>query len=139
VLPNVRAKVSTDGVTPGPDGRQCTPYLPAGPGGMPLVLPLSEGLGSTLRADPALLLLAHCPASGFGPGCPQNWATIGCMSLAFRSPQPSSPKKFRHLFSFLNSHFCVARTPKDVSVVVRRVLAACGRPRLHWPAPAGPD
>ena len=34
-------------MTPGPAGRKCTPYLLAGPGGMPLVLPLSEGLGST--------------------------------------------------------------------------------------------
>jgi hypothetical protein len=126
-------------VTPGPDGRQCTPYLPAGPGGMPLVLPLSEGLGSTLRADPALLLLAHCPASGFGPSCLQDWATFGFLSLTFCRPQPSSHKKFHHLFPFLGRHLCVTRTPKDVSAVVRRVLAACGRPRLHWPAPAGPD
>jgi hypothetical protein len=35
-------------VTPGPDGRQCTPYLPAGPGGTPLDLPLSDGLGGAL-------------------------------------------------------------------------------------------
>jgi hypothetical protein len=32
---------------PGPGHRQCTPYLCPGPGGMPLVLPLSEGLGRT--------------------------------------------------------------------------------------------
>jgi hypothetical protein len=45
VLPNVGAKGEASGVTPGPDGRQCTPYLTAGPGGTPLDLPLSDGLG----------------------------------------------------------------------------------------------
>jgi hypothetical protein len=44
-MPNVGAKGEAGGVTPGPDGRQCTPYLPAGPGGTPLDLPLSDGLG----------------------------------------------------------------------------------------------
>ena len=34
-------------MTPGPDGRKCTAYLLAGPGGMPLGLGLNEGLGST--------------------------------------------------------------------------------------------
>ena len=31
-------------MTPGPDGRKCTAYLLAGPGGMPLRLGLNEGL-----------------------------------------------------------------------------------------------
>jgi hypothetical protein len=53
VLPNVRAKGESDGVTPGPGDRKCTPYLAAGPGGTPLGLPLSKGLGRMLR-DPAL-------------------------------------------------------------------------------------
>ena len=35
-------------MTPGPGRRQCTEYLRPGPGGMPLALPLSEGLGRTL-------------------------------------------------------------------------------------------
>ena len=38
-------------MTPGPDGREFTAYLPAGPGGMPLVLPLSEGLGPRRAAE----------------------------------------------------------------------------------------
>jgi len=33
---------------PGPDLRECTPYLGAGPGGLPLALRLSEGLGRTV-------------------------------------------------------------------------------------------
>jgi hypothetical protein len=45
VPPNVGAKGEADGETLGPDGRQCTTYLPAGPGGTPLDLPLSDGLG----------------------------------------------------------------------------------------------
>ncbi len=44
-MPNVRAKRGTDGGTPGPGYRKCTPYLWPGPGGPPLVLRLSEGLG----------------------------------------------------------------------------------------------
>ena len=35
-------------MTPGPGHRQCTPYLWPGPGGAPLALPLTEGLGSTV-------------------------------------------------------------------------------------------
>ena len=42
-------------MTPGPAGRKCTPYLLAGPGGMPLVLPLSEGLGLAFAEDPFYL------------------------------------------------------------------------------------
>ncbi len=45
VRPNVRAKRGADGMPPGPGYRKCTPYLWPGPGGMPLVLRLSEGLG----------------------------------------------------------------------------------------------
>jgi hypothetical protein len=45
VPPNVGAKGEADGGMTGPDGRQCTPYLPAGPGSTPLDLPLSDGLG----------------------------------------------------------------------------------------------
>jgi hypothetical protein len=47
--PNVRAKGGANGVTPGPGDRKCTPYLAASPGGTPLALPLSEGLGRTAR------------------------------------------------------------------------------------------
>jgi hypothetical protein len=36
-------------VTPGPGDRKCTRYLAAGPGGTPLALPLSEGLGRTAQ------------------------------------------------------------------------------------------
>ena len=36
-------------MTPGPASRKCTPYLLAGPGGMPLALRLSEGLGLDFR------------------------------------------------------------------------------------------
>jgi len=32
-------------VTPGPGHRKCTTYLWPGPGGAPLTLPLTEGLG----------------------------------------------------------------------------------------------
>ena len=51
-------------MAPGPASRKCTPYLLAGPGGMPLALRLSEGLGrnagKTLGIDTILdLLLAH--------------------------------------------------------------------------------
>ena len=35
-------------MTPGPDGRKCTAYLLAGPGGMPLGLGFNEGLGFTV-------------------------------------------------------------------------------------------
>jgi len=34
-------------VTPGPGHRKCTAYLWPGPGGAPLALPLTEGLGGT--------------------------------------------------------------------------------------------
>jgi putative addiction module component (TIGR02574 family) len=44
----------------GPDGRQCTPYLPAGPGSTPLDLPLSDGLGGAGgRALGAMLWLMN--------------------------------------------------------------------------------
>ena len=36
---------------PGPHSRKCTPYLLGGPGGMPLALRLSEGLGRILAED----------------------------------------------------------------------------------------
>jgi hypothetical protein len=60
VQPNVGAKGEAGGGTPGPDGRQCTPYLPAGPGGTPLDLPLSDGLGgarsrTTIAGRPGVL------------------------------------------------------------------------------------
>jgi hypothetical protein len=48
-MPNVRAKRGASGRTPGPASRKCTPYLLAGPGGLPLVLRLSEGLGLSLQ------------------------------------------------------------------------------------------
>ena len=38
-----------DGRTPGPGWRKCTAYRQTGPGGLPLALRLSEGLGSTAR------------------------------------------------------------------------------------------
>jgi hypothetical protein len=44
-------------VTPGPADRKCTPYLAAGPGGAPLGLPLSKGLGRMLKAP----CLKACP------------------------------------------------------------------------------
>jgi hypothetical protein len=58
VRPNVGAKGEASGGTPGPDGRQCTPYLPAGPGGTPLDLPLSEWLGGTRCENPSRAALA---------------------------------------------------------------------------------
>ena len=55
-------------MTPGPAGRKCTPYLLAGPGGMPLVLPLSEGLGISARGRLARVHLhAWDSASRFAP------------------------------------------------------------------------
>ena len=36
-----------NGMPPAPRWRKCTPYLRPGPGGLPLVLRLSEGLGRT--------------------------------------------------------------------------------------------
>jgi len=38
-------------VTPGPGHRQCTTYLWPGPGGTPLALPLTEGLGVIAAPD----------------------------------------------------------------------------------------
>ena len=55
-------------MTPGPGRRQCTAYLRPGPGGMPLALPLSEGLGST-RAI-AASLAAPRSFSRPAPGIP---------------------------------------------------------------------
>ncbi len=46
-LPNVRAKGGDDGRAPGPGWRKCTVYRRPGPGGLPVALPLSEGLGRT--------------------------------------------------------------------------------------------
>ena len=73
-------------MTPGPASRKCTPYLLAGPGGMPLALRLSEGLGSAARGkgagaapDKALLLLvARSKASRSAP------EAVGCR--AFEPP-----------------------------------------------------
>jgi hypothetical protein len=42
VMPNVGAKGDSDGVTPGPEDRKCTPHLGLGPGGTPLLLPLER-------------------------------------------------------------------------------------------------
>ena len=54
-LPSVEALVSelaarNIALPQGPDIGKCTPYPVAGPGGLPLALRLSEGLGSTLGA-----------------------------------------------------------------------------------------
>ena len=43
--PNPSLKRSDDGRTPGPGWRKCTAYRQTGPGGLPLALRLSEGLG----------------------------------------------------------------------------------------------
>jgi len=43
-------RAGDDGRTPGPATGKCTPYPVAGPGGLPLALRLSEGLGRTRRA-----------------------------------------------------------------------------------------
>ena len=59
-------------MTPGPAGRKCTPYLLAGPGGMPLVLPLSEGLGSA------------------EPHARQRWTCQGPVLHAYRADRPYS-------------------------------------------------
>jgi hypothetical protein len=63
--PNVRAKRGTGGGTPGPGYRKCTLYLWPGPGGPPLVLRLSEGLGviavaRELRATTASVEAVAC-------------------------------------------------------------------------------
>ena len=53
-------------MTPGPGRQKCTPYCRPGPGGMPLVLPLSEELGSafdTLRRPIADFFIADHSAS----------------------------------------------------------------------------
>ena len=42
-------------MTPGPHSRKCTSYLLCGPGGMPLALRLSEGLGITLADNGKVL------------------------------------------------------------------------------------
>ena len=61
-------------MTPGPASRKCTPYLLAGPGGMPLALRLSEGLGSAARGKGAgaapealFFLVARSKASRSAP------------------------------------------------------------------------
>jgi hypothetical protein len=43
--PNVRGEAWTDGGTPGPGWRKCTAYRQTGPGGPPLGLASTEGLG----------------------------------------------------------------------------------------------
>ena len=46
-LPNVRAKRATTAGRQAPGWRKCTAYRQTWPGGLPLALRLSEGLGST--------------------------------------------------------------------------------------------
>ena len=43
-------------MTPAPGWRKCTAYRQSGAGGMPLALPLSEGLGLTARSLNQLVL-----------------------------------------------------------------------------------
>jgi hypothetical protein len=43
--PNVRGEARPNGGPPGPGHRKCTPYLWPGPGGPPLGLASTEGLG----------------------------------------------------------------------------------------------
>ena len=47
VKTNVRVEAGDDGRTPGPDWRKCTAYRQTGPGGLPLGLASTEGLGLT--------------------------------------------------------------------------------------------
>jgi len=47
-------------VTPGPGHRKCTAYLWPGPGGAPLALPLTEGLGVTAGAETVVSSFTCC-------------------------------------------------------------------------------
>jgi hypothetical protein len=74
VLPNVLAKGEADGGTPGPENRKCTPYLGSGPGGTPLDLPLSAGLGCTRRlTTPGA---EACSARLYWQKAPSPWVCI---------------------------------------------------------------
>ena len=66
--PNVRANRGTGGRTPWPGLRECTAYLRPGQGGLPEVLRLSEGLGSTVRALEGLAGLDHVQGCTIGRG-----------------------------------------------------------------------
>ena len=54
-------------MTPGPSCRKCTAYLRLGPGGMPLALRLTEGLGSTrIWLDKVLTNIRETEANSLG-------------------------------------------------------------------------
>jgi hypothetical protein len=53
---------------PGPGWRKCTAYRQTGPGGPPLVLRLSEGLGRTRNEAESLEVLANVNAVAVGVG-----------------------------------------------------------------------
>ena len=68
-------------MTPGPGHRQCTAYLWPGPGGAPLALPLTEGLGHS-RDMGVRVAFSHAYSLG---GDWASWLLAGfdCLGLAF--------------------------------------------------------
>jgi len=58
-------------VTPGPGHRKCTAYLWPGPGGAPLALPLTEGLGLNAPRVEAQHILVEVRSSG----CCIDWCS----------------------------------------------------------------
>ena len=54
-----------DGRTPGPGWRKCAVYRQTGPGGLPLALRLSEGLGSTARGEATEVFMDYSEPSAF--------------------------------------------------------------------------
>ena len=69
---------------PGPHSRKCTPCLLGGPGGMPLSLRLSEGLGLTRRRGAEALL---------APGIGSSNERFELLKELASKRKPSSPRR----------------------------------------------
>ncbi len=78
-------------MTPGPGHRKCTPYLWPGPGGMPLWLRLSEGLG---RRQPRCVQAKPCGRVVCSAAASAGFASLSRAGSAVAAAPPRTDSTF---------------------------------------------